>query len=123
MPKRVYVRTVSQRKVLSDAHRGVKLSVAHADAISMGHRGVPRTDEERKNPKKASDKRYTEKLKKNLCEMYARDGNRCSNPDCRWQNKDGSFGCNYIRILQLDHLRGGGTKERKRYGRGYFAEP
>jgi hypothetical protein len=41
-------------------------------------------------------------------------GGRCSSKTCRWINEDGSKGCTDFRILQLDHVKGGGTKHRKR---------
>lgn len=39
-------------------------------------------------------------------------GSKCANPDCRWQNEDGTIGCTNPVILQVDHVNGGGTKER-----------
>lgn len=43
-------------------------------------------------------------------------GGKCMSPDCRWLNQDGSLGCTDERLLQLDHVRGGGTKERNSMG-------
>ena len=38
-------------------------------------------------------------------------GNKCSNPKCLVPD-----GCKDVRCLQLDHVNGGGFKERKRFG-------
>jgi len=40
-------------------------------------------------------------------------GNKCANPDCRWQNADGSFGCDDPDMLQIDHPSGSGNIDRK----------
>ena len=40
-------------------------------------------------------------------------GGRCSNPDCHWQNDDGTIGCTEFRALQFDHKGGGGSSERE----------
>ncbi len=40
-------------------------------------------------------------------------GGRCSSPTCGWINNDGSHGCTDFRALQFDHVKGGGTQERK----------
>jgi hypothetical protein len=40
-------------------------------------------------------------------------GGRCNSPTCRWQNADGSFGCDDPRALQVDHPNGGGSKQRR----------
>lgn len=40
-------------------------------------------------------------------------GNRCVNPACQWLNADGSRGCTDFRCLQIDHVVGGGNRERK----------
>ena len=45
------------------------------------------------------------------CEIVAKLGGRCSNPDCRWHNDDGTRGCTDIRALQIDHVGGGGSME------------
>ena len=39
-------------------------------------------------------------------------GKRCSSSECRWLNEDGTLGCTDPRILCIDHVYGGGTKER-----------
>lgn len=39
-------------------------------------------------------------------------GNKCASLDCRWLNTDGSLGCTDTSILQIDHILGGGNKER-----------
>jgi hypothetical protein len=41
-------------------------------------------------------------------------GGKCSNPDCRWLNEDGTFGCKDRTMLQVDHVYGGGYEERKK---------
>ena len=41
-------------------------------------------------------------------------GGKCSSKQCRWLNEDGSLGCKNPLLLQVDHKRGGGTKERNR---------
>src|ERR1035437_1218571 len=41
-------------------------------------------------------------------------GGRCVSPDCLWVNADGTKGCTDFRILQFDHVKGGGTQERKK---------
>ena len=40
-------------------------------------------------------------------------GNLCANPSCRHLNEDGTLGCKDPRALQIDHILGGGNKERK----------
>lgn len=42
----------------------------------------------------------------------AKLGGRCANPACQWLNADGSRGCTDERCLQIDHVKGGGNKER-----------
>ena len=44
---------------------------------------------------------------------YAKLGNRCSSPTCRWINFDGTRGCSERACLQLDHVFGKGRKERQ----------
>ena len=44
---------------------------------------------------------------------YAKLGNRCSSPSCQWLNADGTMGCTDRRCLQVDHVQGEGSKERK----------
>ena len=45
------------------------------------------------------------------CEILAKLGGRCNNPDCRWHNDDGTRGCTDVRALQIDHVGGGGSTE------------
>lgn len=45
--------------------------------------------------------------------VFALLGNRCNNPNCRYLNLDGTLGCTDIRLLHLDHINGGGRKERQ----------
>ena len=40
-------------------------------------------------------------------------GGKCSDPNCRWMNEDGTMGCKEVEMLQVDHVNGGGSKERK----------
>jgi hypothetical protein len=44
---------------------------------------------------------------------YRKLGDRCSNPACQWLNADGTRGCTDRRCLQIDHVYGGGSQERK----------
>lgn len=53
-------------------------------------------------------KKYESKIKK---EAYYLLGNRCANPDCLVPG-----GCADIRCLQLDHIDGGGSRERREKG-------
>ena len=43
-------------------------------------------------------------------------GGRCVSPNCKWVNEDGTSGCTDFRILQFDHVKGKGTKDRKKRG-------
>lgn len=45
--------------------------------------------------------------------VYTLLGNRCSNPNCRYLNDDGTLGCTDIRLLHIDHIKGGGRRERE----------
>lgn len=40
-------------------------------------------------------------------------GRKCSSPNCKWVNLDGSIGCTDVRCLQLDHKKGGGGRHLK----------
>lgn len=40
-------------------------------------------------------------------------GGRCSSPDCKWVNDDGTPGCTDRLCLQVDHVKGDGRKRRK----------
>ena len=44
-------------------------------------------------------------------------GSKCSNPNCRWLNLDGSLGCTDERLLQVDHVDDDGYLDRKKLGR------
>jgi transposase len=49
-------------------------------------------------------------------------GERCrgvTSAGCRWVNEDGTYGCTDVRILQIDHAKGGGADELK-HGRKAF---
>lgn len=39
-------------------------------------------------------------------------GSRCANPKCRYLNEHGSLGCTDVRLLQIDHPKNDGYKER-----------
>jgi hypothetical protein len=52
---------------------------------------------------------YHKRLRKEVLDFL---GGRCSSKICRWVNEDGSIGCTDYRALQVDHINGGGTKER-----------
>lgn len=41
-------------------------------------------------------------------------GNRCSNPQCRWLNEDGTLGCTDPDILHIDHVKSDGNREREK---------
>lgn len=41
-------------------------------------------------------------------------GNQCSSPNCRWINEDGTMGCTLKACLQIDHVRGGGRREKEK---------
>ena len=41
-------------------------------------------------------------------------GGRCANPNCKWVNDDGTFGCVLKDCLQIDHVNGGGRKEKEK---------
>jgi hypothetical protein len=65
------------------------------------------------NPEKikAKNKKYRRKLRNSIFELL---GNKCANP----YNIDHSAfeqNINYIRVLQIDHVNGGGTKHRRKY--------
>lgn len=62
--------------------------------------------------KSKADKNWTRRqtLKDKL---FKKLGDKCSNPACQWLNSDGTRGCTDRRCLQIDHVRGDGSKERK----------
>lgn len=43
-------------------------------------------------------------------------GNKCNNLNCRYLNVDGTLGCTNLRLLQVDHINGGGSKEQRKLG-------
>ena len=63
--------------------------------------------------KRRGEMAYKKRLK---AKAYSKLGNRCANPNCGWRNVDGSVGCTDIRCLQVDHVHGGGRKERTKPG-------
>lgn len=58
-----------------------------------------------------ANSRRRRRLRKEAIEKL---GGRCSSVSCGWVNTDGSHGCTDTRILQFDHVEGGGTQERKK---------
>lgn len=54
-------------------------------------------------------KKYRKSTRERILDKY---GRRCNNPACQWLNADGTRGCTDTRCLQLDHIDGGGNKER-----------
>ena len=110
---------------------------AMSAAVSFGRTGVRRTPKQRaarkkkttrawfkRNPKKlkAYDEKYLERRARNNAKRrrnlrlaaIKKLGGRCVSNKCRWVNADGSKGCTDIRVLQFDHVFGGGTKERNK---------
>jgi hypothetical protein len=104
--------------------------------ISKSRTGEDRTPEERKQQKqqhtknwlvshpeqvKEYDKKYLSnralnnqrRRQKLRHEVIQKMGGKCSSPNCRWVNDDGSTGCTDERLLQIDHVNGGGYRERK----------
>jgi hypothetical protein len=55
---------------------------------------------------------YRQKLRKSVLSFL---GNRCSNSECLVVNEDGTRGCVDSRCLQIDHVNGDGSKERKQF--------
>lgn len=101
------------RRKISEGHRGIKLGPMpqnQKDKISEALVGFRRTDEQKKEAFLEKGRRANRHLKEKLCSLY---GRKCSNSDCRWKNDDGSFGCDDISILQLDHKNGKGYQSRK----------
>lgn len=41
--------------------------------------------------------------------VFEKLGARCSSSSCRWLNDDGTLGCTDRRLLQVDHVHGGGS--------------
>jgi hypothetical protein len=74
--------------------------------------------------RKANRQQYSSYLRNSLARMkdaaYKLLGDRCASPNCLWINEDGSKGCTDRRCLQIDHVHGGGKKDRNggagRYG-------
>lgn len=77
-----------------------------------------------RNHRKANRQQYTDYLKNSLARMkdvaFTKLGDHCSSSACSWVNEDGSKGCTDRRCLQIDHINGGGRKDRNsgagRYG-------
>ena len=62
-------------------------------------------------PRALANSRRRKYLRKQAIEKL---GGRCSSPNCKWINGDNSKGCTDFRILQFDHVKGGGTQDRKK---------
>lgn len=136
-------RSAETRKKLSDLRKGVtspfkgkKHSDASKQNMSFGRIGVVLTTAQRAERKKQKtkewmaanpetmrgyDQKYLERKARRNSERrraarlagIEKLGGRCSSPTCAWVNEDGSKGCTDFRVLQFDHVDGGGTKERK----------
>jgi hypothetical protein len=78
--------------------------------ISFAKTGLVLSAEEKHARRLAHNTAYRKRLR---AEAYEKLGNRCASPTCRWLNPDGTFGCIDLRVLQVDHVNGGGYKERK----------
>lgn len=65
------------------------------------------------NKKKALSER--ERVRKLRHDAFVKLGGRCSNPDCRHVNADGTLGCTDWRLLQIDHVNGDGKIERIKF--------
>lgn len=48
--------------------------------------------------------------------IIRRLGNKCTSKECRWLNADGTLGCTDTRLLQIDHIFGGGRKDKYQKG-------
>jgi hypothetical protein len=83
------------------------------------HRDKVRQYELARNPRRERlrKQRYYQPLTRKVIAFL---GGRCSSPSCRWVNEDGSTGCTDERALQIDHVNGGGTKEKKTISRIAF---
>jgi len=96
----------------------------HIEKITeQGHKNLkypPKFDKQAwaREDRKKNRQRYARYKKNTLARLkhrvYDKLGNRCSNPHCLWQNEDGTRGCNDARCLQIDHVNGGGKKDRKK---------
>ena len=60
------------------------------------------------------DKEYRARQKNKVFDKF---GRRCSNPECKWINADGTRGCTDESCLQIDHVFNDGYKERKTVAR------
>jgi hypothetical protein len=73
--------------------------------------------------RKANRGTYTKYLTDSIARLkdtvFKKLGDRCASPDCLWINEDGSKGCTDRRCLQIDHINGGGKKDRKGGGGRY----
>lgn len=125
-----------QRTGVNNSFFGLTHSEETKARMSKSRTGEDRTPEERKLCKRRHtkewlashpeqireyDKRYLSnralnnqrRRRKLRHDVVVLMGARCTNPTCRWLNDDGTMGCTDERLLQIDHINGGGTKERK----------
>jgi hypothetical protein len=78
------------------------------DAMSEEEKRIFYKERYSKDVKKYRDHR--EGLRNKAIEKL---GRRCSNPRCKWVNEDGTIGCTDRRCLQIDHVKGGGKRDRE----------
>src|SRR5208337_939600 len=115
---------------------GTKHTEQSKQNMSFGHTGIRRNKEQRKKHRVKYNKNWrrvhpekileydkkalkpraianAERRRRLRKEAIVKLGGRCSSTLCRWVNEDGTTGCTDFRILQFDHVLGGGTKTRK----------
>lgn len=132
-------RSAAQKKRLSDPKNNPFFGKHHSEEtkqkISFARTGIKRDADERKQEKRNKSANWIATHPERVRELdikylpkranYIRErrrqrreavvkklGGRCSSLACRWLNNDGTFGCDDFRLLQIDHKKGGGTKER-----------
>jgi hypothetical protein len=54
-------------------------------------------------------RKYVRELRRKVLILL---GGKCANPKCRHLNGDMTLGCTDLRILHIDHKKGGGNKDR-----------
>jgi hypothetical protein len=70
-------------------------------------------DQRALKPRALANRKRRRELRHNVIVQF---GGKCASSGCRWLNQDDSLGCADERLLQLDHVNGGGTKERNSMG-------
>jgi hypothetical protein len=68
------------------------------------------TDPEKLN-QRSRNRRYRVKM-----QVIGILGGQCASPDCRFLNFDMTLGCKDPRVLEVDHINGGGRKEVEKIG-------